>query len=378
MDLNFLLEDVIQNRRALHKIPEIALCEYKTKEYLKNYLISIGLEPKEICETGLYVYIKGEDSENCIAYRADMDALNIKEENDIPFASTHENFMHACGHDGHMTMLLGFAKYLTTIMPLKKSVLLIFQPAEETPGRAKAICDSGLLKKYKVKEIYGVHLFPEIPQGTIATRKGPFFAQATHITCKIKGKSAHGAMPHLGTDTLPAFCKVVDGYQTIVSRNFSPFDPVVITIGKFSGGCARNIIAETIEYEGTLRTYSQENTDFAIKRIKEINRGVEKSYNVEIDDNLQTLYPPVINSEILYNKLLKINDDIPMVEYPPLTIAEDFAYYAQEVPGLFTLVGVRNEEKGFIHPLHSCHFNFDEEALITGIKLFIKVYNNFK
>ena len=185
-------------------------------------------------------------------------------------------------------------------------------------------------------------------------------------------------MPHLGIDTLPAFCKVVDGYQTIVSRNFSPFDPVVITIGKFSGGCARNIIAENIEYEGTLRTYSQENTDFAIKRIKEINRGIEKSYNVEIDDSLQTLYPPLINDEALYNRVLEINDDIPMVEYPPLTIAEDFAYYAQEVPGLFTLVGVRNEEKGFIHPLHSCHFNFDEEALITGIKLFIKVYNNFK
>ncbi|WP_410207662.1 M20 family metallopeptidase [Fusobacterium sp.] len=378
MNLHFLLKDLITNRRSLHQIPEVGLQEYKTKSYLKNYLSSLGLEPEEICETGLYVYIKGEDTEKCIAYRADMDALNIQEENDISFISNHKNCMHACGHDGHMSMLLAFAKSLTTIMPLKKSVLLIFQPAEETPGRAKAICESGLLKKYNVQEIYGVHLFPEIPQGTIATRKGPFFAQATHITCTITGKSAHGAMPHLGIDTVTAFSKVIDGYQTIVSRNFSPFDPIVITIGKFSGGSARNIIAETIEYEGTLRTYSQENTDFAIKRIKEINRGIEKSYNVIIKDELLTLYPPVINNDSLYNRLVKINESIPIIEYPPLTIAEDFAYYCKEAPGLFILVGTKNEEKGFVHPLHSCHFNFDEEALLTGVQLFIKLYENFK
>lgn len=378
MDLNFLLDDVIKNRRALHQIPEIGLKEYQTKEYLKNYLISIGLTPHDICETGLYVFIEGKDTENCIAFRSDMDALNIHEENNIDFKSKYENFMHACGHDGHMSILLGFAKYLTTIQPLKKSVLLIFQPAEETPGRAKNICESGLLKKYNVKEIYGSHLFPEIKEGTIATKEGPFFAQATHIGGKIIGKSAHGAMPQLGTDTVPAFSKIIDGYQTIVSRNFSPFDPIVITIGEFKGGTARNIIAESTEFYGTLRTYSQEKTQFAINRIKEINRGIETSYNVKIEDDFQILYPPVINNTSLYNKLINMKTDIPIISYPPLTIAEDFAYYPQEVPGLFVLIGTKNEEKGFTHPLHSCHFNFDEKALLTAIKLYIQLYNNFK
>jgi len=175
MNLNFLLDDVIKNRRALHQIPEVALNEFKTQKYLREYLVSIGLNPQDICETGLYVYIEGKDKENCIAFRSDIDALNILEENEIEFVSQNKGQMHACGHDGHMATLLGFAKYLTTIQPLEKSVLLIFQPAEEAPGRAREICKSGLLQKYSVKEIYGLHLFPELPEGTIGTRAGVFF-----------------------------------------------------------------------------------------------------------------------------------------------------------------------------------------------------------
>lgn len=373
MDLNFLLDDIIKNRRALHQIPETALEEFKTKEYLKNYLISIGLEPQEVVETGLFVYIEGKDKENCIAFRSDIDALNIKEETGAEFESKHIGKMHACGHDGHMTTLLAFAKYLTTIQPLEKSVLLIFQPAEESPGRAKDIVETGLLKKYNVKAIYGMHLFPELPEGTVASKEGPFFAQAALMTTTITGKSGHGAMPHKTIDPLMAFTKIVDGYQTIVSRNLSPFDPGVVTIGKFCGGSAQNIIADTVKFWGTIRTFKEENTEFIIDRIKEIHRGIELSYRVKIDEKIDIVYPPVINDKELYKKFVDTMKDMNYVEHEALTISEDFAYYQKEVPGIFMLLGTRSEEKGFIHPLHSCHFNFDEKVLLKGVEAFARI-----
>lgn len=373
MDLNFLLDDIIKNRRALHQIPETALEEFKTKEYLKNYLISIGLEPQEIVETGLFVYIEGKDKENCIAFRSDIDALNIKEETGTEFESKHIGKMHACGHDGHMTTLLAFAKYLTTIQPLEKSVLLIFQPAEESPGRAKDIVETGLLKKYNVKAIYGMHLFPELPEGTVASKEGPFFAQAALMTTTITGKSGHGAMPHKTIDPLMAFTKIVDGYQTIVSRNLSPFDPGVVTIGKFCGGSAQNIIADTVNFWGTIRTFKEENTEFIIERIKEIHRGIELSYRVKIDEKIDIVYPPVINDKELYKKFVDTMKDMNYVEHEALTISEDFAYYQKEVPGIFMLLGTRSEEKGFVHPLHSCHFNFDEKVLLKGVEAFARI-----
>ena len=373
MDLSLLLDDIVKNRRALHQIPETALEEFKTKEYLKNYLISIGLEPQEIVETGLFVYIEGKDKENCIAFRSDIDALNIKEETGAEFESKHVGKMHACGHDGHMTTLLGFAKYLTTIQPLEKSVLLIFQPAEESPGRAKDIVETGLLKKYNVKAIYGMHLFPELPEGTVASKEGPFFAQAALMTTTITGKSGHGAMPHKTIDPLMAFTKIVDGYQTIVSRNLSPFDPGVVTIGKFCGGSAQNIIADTVNFWGTIRTFKEENTEFIIDRIKEIHRGIELSYRVKIDEKIDIVYPPVVNDKELYKKFVETMKDMNYVEHEALTISEDFAYYQKEVPGIFMLLGTRSEEKGFIHPLHSCHFNFDEKVLLKGVEAFARI-----
>lgn len=373
MDLNFLLEDIVKNRKALHQIPETALEEFKTKEYLKNYLQSIGLEPKDIVETGLYVYIEGKDKENCIAFRSDIDALNITEETGIDFESTHKGKMHACGHDGHMSTLLAFAKYLTTIQPLEKSVLLIFQPAEESPGRAKAIVETGIFEKYNVKAIYGMHLFPELPEGTVACKEGPFFAQATIINVSITGKSGHGAMPHKAIDPLMAFTKVIDAYQTIISRNFSPFDPGVITIGKFSGGSAQNIIPDKIKFSGTARTFSQEHSEYIIERMKEIHRGIELAYRVKIDEKLEILYPPVINDKELYKKFVETMKPMNYQEYEPLTISEDFSYYQQAVPGIFMLLGTRNEEKGYTHPLHSCHFNFDEKVLLKGVEAFIRI-----
>ncbi|MGL4947593.1 MAG: M20 metallopeptidase family protein [Cetobacterium sp.] len=371
--MEFLLEKVTKYRRDLHKIPEVGFKEFKTQKYIIEELENMGYSPNIISGTGVYVYIPGT-SKYCKAFRADIDALSIQEDNCCDFNSEHEGFMHACGHDGHTAALLGFAKYLTTIKVKNLSTLLIFQPAEEGPGGAKFICNEGLLEKFNVKEIYSFHLFPDLEEGTVSTKAGPFFAQATEFDCKIIGKGGHGGMPHKTNDPLIPFTKVIDSYQTIISRNLSPFSAGVITVGKISGGTARNIISDSINFHGTIRAYSQEDTDNIIKRMKDIHRGIEISFNVKIEDEFRILYPPVINNLHLYSQFLKSSTQFNFVEGETLALAEDFAFYQETVPGLFFLLGTKNVIKNFTSPLHTSTFNFDEKVLLEGVKLFIKLW----
>ncbi len=369
--MNFLLNEVIKYRRDLHQIPEVGFKEFKTQKYIINTLKSMGYSPNTICETGVYIYIPGIKKE-CIAFRADIDALAIQEENNCTFSSKHSGFMHACGHDGHTAALLAFAKYLTTTEQ-NYSILLIFQPAEEGPGGAKFICETGILEKFHVKEIYSFHLFPDLEEGTISTKAGPFFAQATEFDCKVVGKGGHGGMPQKTNDPLIPFTKIIDSYQSIISRNLSPFNAGVITVGKISGGTARNIISNSIDFYGTIRAYSQEDTELIIKRMKEIHNGIEIAFDIKVIDEFRVLYPPVINDNILYNNFLKISQDFNFIQGETLALAEDFAFYQEKVPGIFFLLGTRNKEQNFISPLHSSSFNFDEKVLLEGVKLFAKL-----
>ncbi|MCQ9627156.1 M20 metallopeptidase family protein [Cetobacterium somerae] len=370
--MNFLLNEVIKYRRDLHQIPEVGFKEFKTQKYIINTLKSMGYSPNIICETGVYIYIPGIKKE-CIAFRADIDALAIQEENNCTFSSKHSGFMHACGHDGHTAALLAFAKYLTTTAEQNYSILLIFQPAEEGPGGAKFICETGILEKFHVKEIYSFHLFPDLEEGTISTKAGPFFAQATEFDCKVVGKGGHGGMPQKTNDPLIPFTKIIDSYQSIISRNLSPFNAGVITVGKISGGTARNIISNSIDFYGTIRAYSQEDTELIIKRMKEIHNGIEIAFDIKVIDEFRVLYPPVINDNILYNNFLKISQDFNFIQGETLALAEDFAFYQEKVPGIFFLLGTRNKEQNFISPLHSSSFNFDEKVLLEGVKLFAKL-----
>ena len=370
--MNFLLNEVIKYRRDLHQMPEVGFKEFKTQKYIINTLKSMGYSPNTICETGVYVYIPGIKKE-CIAFRADIDALAIQEENNCTFSSKHSGFMHACGHDGHTAALLAFAKYLTTKAEQNYSILLIFQPAEEGPGGAKFICETGILEKFHVKEIYSFHLFPDLEEGTISTKTGPFFAQATEFDCKVIGKGGHGGMPQKTNDPLIPFTKIIDSYQSIISRNLSPFNAGVITVGKISGGTARNIISNSIDFYGTIRAYSQEDTELIIKRMKEIHNGIEIAFDIKVIDEFRVLYPPVINDNILYNNFLKISQDFNFIQGETLALAEDFAFYQEKVPGIFFLLGTKNKKQNFISPLHSSSFNFDEKVLLEGVKLFAKL-----
>lgn len=370
--MNFLLNEVIKYRRDLHQIPEVGFKEFKTQKYIINALKDMGYSPNTICETGVYLYIPGIKKE-CIAFRADIDALAIQEESNCTFSSKHTGFMHACGHDGHTATLLAFAKYLTTKAKQNYSILLIFQPAEEGPGGAKFICETGILEKFHVKEIYSFHLFPDLEEGTISTKAGPFFAQATEFDCKVIGKGGHGGMPQKTNDPLIPFTKIIDSYQSIISRNLSPFNAGVITVGKINGGTARNIISNSIDFYGTIRAYSQEDTELIIKRMKEIHNGIEAAFDIKVVDEFRVLYPPVINDNILYKNFLKISQNFNFIQGETLALAEDFAFYQEKVPGIFFLLGTKNKKQNFISPLHSSSFNFDEKVLLEGVKLFAKL-----
>ncbi len=368
MDIN-LLKEVTRFRRELHQIPETGYREVKTQEYLKKELLEMGYDPQVICTTGLYVYIDAESPET-LAFRSDIDALPMKEETGCTFTSTHEGIMHACGHDGHMAILLGFAKTLKNYKTFKKNILLIFQPAEEGPGGAKDIVAEELLSKYNVSRIFGIHLFPKIREGLIASRRGAMMAQPTEINIGITGKSGHGAMPHTSVDSILVTAKLLEAYQSIVSRSISPLSQSVITFGRIEGGTVRNIIAENTRIEGTIRTFSREVLEVILRRIEEINEGFERSYNVKIKSHIDIQYPPVVNDPELFSK---VEDLIDLPDIEPLMLAEDFSYYQEEIPGLFVFLGTSNEKKGFTAPLHNSRFNFDEEVLLKGVEFYTAV-----
>lgn len=376
MDFTNISNSIKKHRRYLHTIPELGFEEFKTSKYIKEQLELLGYSPISILNTGVLVYIEGTEK-NTYAFRADIDALPIDEETGVDFASTHQGKMHACGHDGHTSILLGFAEYLKEVKP-KKNILLIFQPAEEGPGGAKFIVDEGYLAKYNVKAVFGLHLFPGLAEGTIGTRPGPFMAQTGEIDILIRGKSGHGAMPHTTIDTVLITAKLLEAYQSIVSRNVSPLDSAVLTFGKIEGGAARNIIAETVKIEGTCRTFSKELFDMIVGRMESIHKGFEQAFGVEITADIRPMYPPVINTPSLYKRFRHATKDFDFVELEPVMLAEDFAFYQEAVSGLFFFLGTRNESLGYVNPLHNCSFNFVEEVLIEGVKVYSKLLEEFE
>jgi hippurate hydrolase len=368
------VEELVNWRRDLHQIPELGLKEYQTKAYLKKELEKMGYYPSEILETGLYIYID-QGKEETIAFRSDMDALPITEMNDIPFKSKHEGCMHACGHDGHMTALLGFAKRLSEEEHhFAVNLLLIFQPAEEAPGAAKMIVESGLLKKYNVKAIYGIHLMPTLQEGTLASKAGGLMAECGEIDVTIHGKDAHAGMPHLGVDAIMIASILLNQYQQILTRMKTPFEPAIINIGEIHGGQARNSVASTCELHGTVRTYSDEIFDLLMKKIDAIHKGAETAYGCQIDWSCPPMYPAVINDARLFRHAQSVCQLKELKE--PLMLAEDFAFYQKAVPGLFVFVGTRTKE--YTSGLHTDRFNFNEKVLMKAVDMYMSIASNWK
>ncbi|WP_155848312.1 M20 metallopeptidase family protein [Caldisalinibacter kiritimatiensis] len=369
-------KNMIKMRRELHRIPEVGFNEVKTSQYIKNKLIDFGFHIEQTAKTGIIGYKEGSSSKGAIAFRADMDGLRIKEETGLSFASEEEGMMHACGHDGHMAILLGLAMYLSRIPKLNRDIVLIFQPAEEGPGGAEVIVKEGILKKYNVEAIFGLHIYPGLGEGRIGARPGAMMAQTGEFDIIIKGKSGHGAMPHASIDAIYVSSQLVINYQSIISRNIEPIQGAVLTIGKIKGGSTRNIIAEEVKIEGTIRAFDIQVYNHIKRRMNEINKGLEKMYNVNVSIQFHDMYPAVVNDKGLFEEFKRaLNDDITIIK--PMMLAEDFSYYQREIPGIFFMLGSRNEELKLTYPLHSCHFNFNEEILRRGLISYIKLCKNF-
>jgi len=366
-----IIEKMKNHRRNLHEIPELGYMEKKTQAYLLKEITKMGYEPKIICETGLYIYLDG-GSEETYGFRTDIDALTILEETGTSYTSKHKGIMHACGHDGHMATLLGFMEYLKE-KKLKKNILLLFQPAEEGPGGANDIVKSGILEKYNVKGIFGLHLFPKLEEGIIACRAGGFMAKAAEINIIIKGKSGHGGQPQLGIDSIQVAGKMLEGFNLITSKFIAPFDPSIIAIGKIEGGTIRNIVPEVTRMEGTIRAFSTETFNFIVEKIRNIARGMELSYGVKIEIDLAEGYPPVINDKEYYDILegvVREDKKLKFEEIDPEMLAEDFGFYQEVTRGLFFYVGTKNQELGYVESLHNSKFNFDEKVLENGLRVY--------
>lgn len=372
MSFDHLTKQLTAHRRTLHQIPEIAFDLYQTHAYVKAELESYGYQTQTVAKTGLIAIKKGQSTET-IAFRSDMDALNVYEKTGVEFASKNEGKMHACGHDGHMSILLGFAQYIASIDHIKQSIMFIFQPAEEGPGGAKIIIETGIFKQYNVKKIFGFHLYPDLEEGLYGLVDGPMMAQNGEFDIVIQGVSAHGAQPHLSKDAMVAAGELITQYQTIVSRAIDPLMPAVVTIGTIEGGEARNIIAQTIKMSGTIRTFDQTVYDTIKSSIRAINQGIEQAYQVEVKIDIRDYYPPVINDHQLFMDVQSILDPSEYRILKPMMFAEDFAFYQQVVPGLFMMLGTKNTELGYVHPLHSCYFNFKEDVLPKAIELYDRI-----
>ncbi|MBF7097735.1 M20 metallopeptidase family protein [Alkalibacter mobilis] len=369
-----LKEDSIKIRRTLHTFPEEGFKEFKTSNYIKDYLVSLGLVAGTVAQTGVYSFIEGENTHRCIAFRADMDGLSVCENTGVEFKSEHESMMHACGHDGHMTILLLLAKYLTqSNLKPKCNILLIFQPAEEGPGGAKQIVDEGLLTKYQVNEIYGTHLMPSVNEGVISVRSGAMMAQTGEVYIEIKGKSSHGAAPHQGTDAVVIAAGFIQALQTIVSRNVNPIKTSLISIGTISGGERLNVVAKSVKLAGTMRSYEEKVYEDMKSRVIEIAEGFQVAFNCDIKCDFIDMYPPVTNDVKLYDKFIELMDKDEYEEAEPLMIAEDFSFYQKTIPGLFFYLGSKNEIKNFTYGLHDSKFNFDEEILLNGVEIYARI-----
>ncbi|PAB59456.1 M20 metallopeptidase family protein [Anaeromicrobium sediminis] len=367
-----LRKEIINIRRKLHEMPEIGFEEYETSEFIKNKLKENGIEVHEnVAKTGLVGVIRVNDLNDSIGFRADMDALNIEEETNLDFKSKNENMMHACGHDAHMSISLGFAIYLSKNRDkLNKNVVFIYQPAEEGPGGAEVMIEEGIMEKFHISEVIGLHVFPNIEEGYVACKEGALMARCGEFDIDIYGLGSHGAYPHKGIDSIVIMANLINTIQSITSRNINSNESAVVTIGRAEAGERRNIIAQDARLEGTIRVSSEEVYETIKKRLKEIIRGFEITYDCKIELELRDMYPAVMNDKDLVNDLVLA---VGKENYIPIEfqmISEDFSFFQRKCRGVFFFLGIKNEEKGCVYPLHSSKFCFNEEILLMGVQVY--------
>ena len=383
MNIRSEIKDIEKNiigwRRDFHQYPELGFDEHRTSKIIGEALKEMGLAPQmNVGKTGVTADLTfGEGS--TIALRADMDALPMQETSGLDFSSKHDGVMHACGHDGHMAMLLGAAKVLTQNGDsFNGTVRFIFQPAEEGAGGARYMIEDGCLDG--VDEIYGIHVWNYQPVGEVGITDGPVLAAADMFEINIKGIGGHGAAPQGTVDAVVVSSHLVQALQTIVSRNTNPLESTVVTIGTINGGHNFNIIADEVTLSGTARAYTEENRNLIKTRMAEIIDGVAKTFGAEISFDYEDGYPPTINHTDPVNKVLKAAERVvgEKAGLPYLSMGgEDFSYYLQKIPGCFFFVGsAPNDQELFETPHHCSHFTMDERALLVGPSIYLNLVDD--
>lgn len=368
--------ETVQIRRDIHKNPELGFEEFRTSQLIYDYLKDLGYEVSKIAKTGVIGLLKVKDAEKTIGIRADIDCLPLQELNTFEYASINHGKMHACGHDGHTATALSVAKILKQKQHLLKSnIKFLFQPAEESPGGALPMIEEGALENPKVDTIIGMHVWNENEIGKVVVKSGPLMASADEFKIKIKGKGGHGAVPQFTVDSIVVAAHVITALQTIVSRNVGPLEPAVLTIGKIQGGSNFNIIAETTEMIGTVRTFDTKLSLEMEEKINKMVKNVTEAFGASYELEYTRIYPPTFNDEKISEKVKEIAEKVVGKENVITTEmtmgAEDMSFFLQKVPGCYFLVGSANKEKGITHPHHSPYFDFDENALSIGTQIML-------
>ena len=363
---------MIEDRRALHRIPEHAYDLFKTRAYLRERLAALHPDVLESCDDGIKVVFRAAKSDaGAIALRADMDALQLPEKNEHDFVSEHPGMMHACGHDGHMAAMLMVARIIAGRRDaLRRDAVLLFQPAEESLGGAKRMIDAGAMENPKISEIYGMHIMPSMPMGSIGCRAGAMMAAVDTLEIEIEGRSAHGATPQLGNDAIMAMAHFIVSAQATLTRRIGPLEPVVFTVAGVESGKVYNIISERASIKGNLRTYSPEVSRRALAVIGDALKAADTLYNTRSTVKVIQSYPPVINDDFCVSRVCSCaGEGYQIIE--PAAISEDFSEFELCAPGAYFFCGSADENHTEL--LHSDRFDFDESALLKGVDLFEKL-----
>ncbi len=372
-----MAEEITVWRRDFHENPELLYDVHRTAGIVAEKLKAFGCDEvvTGVGQTGVVAVIKGrkQSSGRVIGLRADMDALPIEEETGVPYSSKVKGKMHACGHDGHTATLLGAAKYLAETRNFDGTAIMIFQPAEEGGAGGKAMVDDGMMDRFGVQEVYGMHNAPGLPIGTFATRPGPLLAASDRIFIKVKGRGGHGAKPHLAVDPVLIGSHIVIALQSIASRNIDPLDNCVISMTMFHGGTATNVIPETVELQGTVRSLKPQVRETLEKRIVEIAEGTAKMMGGVAEVVYEHGYPCTVNHEretAFAAEVARsvVGDKGVIADMTPVMGGEDFSYMLESRPGAFIFYG--NGDSG---PLHHPSYNFNDESIPYVVSLFAKL-----
>ncbi|QQB73504.1 amidohydrolase [Fusobacterium canifelinum] len=372
---------IIEKRRYFHMNPEPSFNEYNTSKVIQEELKNIGIPFEVFAKTGIIATIKGQNPGKTVLLRADMDALEVCEKNNVSYKSQKEGLMHACGHDGHIAMLLGAAHVLNEIKnDISGEIKLFFQPAEEIAKGAKAMIEESKIID-SIDAAFAIHLWQGVPVGKISLESGARMAAADLFSIKVKGKSGHGSMPHETIDAVVVASAIVMNLQHLVSRNTNPLDTLVVTVGKLTAGTRHNIIAGEALLEGTIRSFSDEVWKKVPEQIERVVKNTAAAYDAKVEINLVRATPPLVNnqgiSDILKASAIKLYGEEVVTKYEKTPGGEDFAYFTQAVPGALAFVGIRNDEKGINSPHHNETFDMDEDALEIGANLYAQFAIDF-